>query len=235
MTDNDPHNANAAFQRHHMGGLLHRLGALLPLWLDGPDMVRECRGLEQLCWSELGYLQQPVFDGDLPPFLMVDADDHLIDLSYPTPPAELAGRMAALELSPPPAVSCIGTNLDTLARLLNLTPFESLWLRWSYCVRRFGRAILPVIPLRDATHGCNVLALLCKMPMGAVRDAVASRRLHTLGLLDGGDAHGAMPSMLSGWLSATDQFAEWIEQPFASDSDLLIALCQAQVSLPASR
>ena len=64
---------------------------------------------------------------------------------------------------------------------------------------------------------------------------MASRRLHTWGLLDGDGTEGVMPSSLSGWLSATDQFAEWIEQPYDSDADLLIALCQAQVSLPASR
>jgi hypothetical protein len=122
-----------------------------------------------------------------------------------------------------------------LARLLNLTPFESQWLRWSYCIRRFGSAILPVLSLRDATHGCTVLALLCEMPVDAVRDAVASRRLHTWGFLDGCDADGAMPSMLSGWLLVTDQFSEWIEQPYDSDTDLLIALCQAQVSSPVSR
>lgn len=40
---------------------------------------------------------------------------------------------------------------------------------------------------------------------------MASRRLHNWGLLDGGDADGAMPSMLSGWLLVTDKFAEWIE------------------------
>ncbi|KRA09864.1 hypothetical protein ASD75_10550 [Acidovorax sp. Root568] len=131
--------------------------------------------------------------------------------------------------------SCIGTNLETLARLLNFTPFESQWLRWSYCVRRFGSAILPVIPLRDSTHACDVLAMLCEIPVHAVRDALASRRLHTWGLLDGDGTEAVMPSSLSGWLSATDQFAEWIEQPYASDTDFLIALCQAQVSLPASQ
>ena len=227
--------SNATFRRHHMGRLLHRMGALLPLWLNGPDLERACRGLEQLCWSELGYPKQPVFDGDLPPFLTVDGDGHPVHLSNPTEPAELAVRMAALEPSPPPAVSCIGTNLDTLARLLNLTPFESQWLLWSYCVRRFGRAILPIIPLRDQEHGCEVLALLSEMPVDAVRDAVASRRLHTWGLLDGMGRDGAMPSLLSGWLSATDQFADWIEQPFGSDSDLLTALCQAHLLLTASR
>lgn len=226
---------NAAFLRHHMGRLLHRIGALVLQLLDGPDMVRECHGLEQLCWRELGYLQQPVFDGDLPPFFTVDADGSPVDVSYPTDPAELAGRMVALEPSPLPTSSSIGTNLDTLARLLNLTPFESQWLRWSYCVRHFGRAILPVIPLRDATRGCDVLALLCDMPMDAVRDAVASRRLHIWGFLDGAGADGEMPSLLSGWLLATDQFADWIEQPYDSDSDLLTALCQAHVSLMASR
>ncbi len=226
---------NAAFRRHHMGRLLHRLVALLPRWLNGPDLARECCGLEQRCWRELGYLQQPVFYGDLPSFLMVDADGHPVDLSYPTAPAELAGRMTALKPSPQAAASSIGANLDTVARRLNLTPFEHQWLLWSYCVRRFGRAILPVIPLRDTTHGYDVLALLSEMPVDAVRDSVASRRLHAWGFLDGRGTEGAMPSNLSGWLSASDQFVEWIEQPYASDTDLLIALCSAQVSLSASR
>lgn len=225
----------AAFRRHHIGDLLHRIGVVLPRLLDGQDLIRESRAIEQMCWRELGYERQPIFDGDLPDFWMVDVDSHHVDLSIPTDPVELASRLAALEPSPPPAGSCIGTNLDTLARLLNFTPFESQWLRWSYCVRRFGSAILPVIPLRDVTHGCDVLALLCDMPGDAVRDAVASRRFHTLGFLDGGDADGAMPSMLSGWLLATDPFVKWIEQPYDSDTDLLIALCLAQVSLPASR
>lgn len=44
---------------------------------------------------------------------------------------------------------------------------------------------------------------------------MASRRLHTWGFLDGGDADGAMLPMLSGWLLATDQFVKWIEQPYA--------------------
>ena len=224
-----------AFRYHHMSLLLQRIGVVLPRLLDGKDLIRESRAIEQRCWRELGYEKQPVFDGDLPAFLMVDGDGYPVALSSPSDPVELASRLAALEPSPPPAGSCIVTNLDTLARLLNLTPFECQWLRWSYCIRRFGGAILPVISLRDATHGCNVLALLCDMPLDAVRDAVASRQLNTWGLLDGDDADGAMPSTLSGWLSATDQFANWIEQPYASCSDLLTALCQAQVSLPASR
>ena len=226
---------NAAFCRHHMSRLLHRIGVVLPRLLDGQDLIRESCAIEQRCWRELGYEKQPIFDGDLPDFLMVDADGHHVDLSIPTDPVELASGLAALEPSPPPAVSCICTNLDTLARLLNFTPFELQWLLWSYCAQHFGRAILPVIPLLDSTHGCNVLALLCEMPVDAVRDVVASRRLHTWGCLDGCDADGAMPSMLSGWLSATDQFVDWIELPYASDTELLIALCQAQVSLPVSR
>ncbi|RYF31643.1 MAG: hypothetical protein EOO23_01840 [Comamonadaceae bacterium] len=227
--------SNAAFCRHHLSRLLHRIGVVLPRLLDGQELIRESRAIEQMCWHELGYAKQPIFDGDLPDFLMVDADGHHVDLWIPTDPVDLASRLAVLKPSPPPAVSCIGTNLDTLARLLNLTPFESQWLLLSYCARRFGDAILPVIPLRDATHGCNVLALLCEMPVDAVREAVGSRRLHIWGLLDGGDADGAMPSMLSGLLLATNQFVKWIEQPYDSDTDLLIALCQAKVSLPSSR
>lgn len=226
---------NAAFRRHHMGRLLHRMGTLLPQWLNGPDLERECRDLEQLCWHEIGCPQQPVFGGDLPPFLMLDAHGRPVDLSNPTDPVELAVRMAALEPSPLPASSLVGMTFSALNRLLNLTPFESQWLLWSYCVKRFGHAILPVVPLRDKRHACEQLALLANMPMDAVQDAVASRRLHTWGLMDGGDTDDAMPSMLSAWLLATEQFSEWIEQPYNSDTDLLIALCLAQVSLPASR
>lgn len=226
---------NAAFRRHHVGRLLHRMGTLLPQWLIGPDLAQGCRDLEQLCWRELGYPRQPVFDGDLPPFLMVDADGYSANLSMPTAPAELAARMAALELSPLPTSSLAGKNFIALARLLNLTQFELQWLLWSYCIRRLGRAILPAIPLRDDRHGCDVLALLCDMPLDAVRSAVASCRLYAWGFLDGRGADGEMSPLLSGWLSATDQFADWIEQPYASDSDLLTALCQAHGSLMASR
>ena len=226
---------NAAFRRHHMGRLLHRMGTLLPKWLNGPELVRECRNLEQLCWRELGYPQQPVFDGDLPPFLMVGADGCSADLSMPTAPAELAVRIAALEPPPLPACSLVGSNFCVVASLLNFTLFEFQWMLWSYCIRRLGRAILPVIPMGDDLHGCEVLALLAGMPMDAVQDTVASRRLYAWGFLDGRGADGEMPSLLSGWLSATDQFANSIEQPYASDSDLLTALCQAQVSLMASR
>lgn len=218
-----------------MSRLLHRIGVVLPRLLDGQDLNRESRAIEQMCWRELGNEKQPIFDGDLPDFLMVNVDGYQVALSSPVAPVELATRLAALEPSLPPTSSPIGTNLDMLARLLSLTPFESQWLLWSYTARRFGSAILPVIPLRDATHGCTVLALLCEMPVDAVRDAVASRRLHTWGFLNGCDADGAMPSMLSGWLLATDQFVKWIEQTYDSDTDLLIALCLAQVSLPASR
>ena len=166
---------------------------------------------------------------------MVDAEGHPVELSIPTDSVDMPARMDALAPPPLPAASFLVTNLDTLARLLNLTPFECRWLLWSYCVRRFGSAILPVIPLRDATHACDVLAMLCEMRVDAVRDAVESRRLHTWGFLDGIGADGAMPSLLSGWLSATDQFADWIEQPYASYTGLLKALCKAHVSLTASR
>lgn len=171
----------------------------------------------------------------MPPFLFADADGHSADLSNPTDLADLADLMAALELSPLPPSSLVGTNLSAQARLLNLTQFELQWLLWSYCIRRFGGAILPVLTVRNANHGCNVLARLAEMPVDVVRDAVPSRRLHTWSFLNGISADGEMPSLLSGWLSATDHYADWIEQPYASDSDLLTALCQAQVSLMASR
>lgn len=155
------------------------------------------------------------------------------NLMIPTVPVELAVRMAAARRSALSASSPLGTNLSTLERLLNLSAFESQWLRWGCCLRRYGHAILPVIPLRDDRHACEVLAVLCEVPMGMVRQAMSSRRLCAWGFLHDGGAQGAMP-VLSGWLLASGQFVEWIEQPYASDADLLMALCKAHVSLPVS-
>lgn len=222
------------FHRYHLTLLLHRIASLLPQWLAPHNLVLEYRSIEQIFWRELGHSAQPVFDGDLPPFLMLDADGFPINLSTPMDPAELMTRMAALAPSSLPASSLAGTNLSALNRLLNLAPFESQWLLWSYCVHRFGRAILPVISLRDDWHAVELMALLSGMPIDAVRGAVASRRLHVWGLLDGIGADGEMPSLLSGWLLASDQFVDWIEQPYASDADLLMALCKAHVSLSGS-
>ena len=225
---------NTEFHHHHMGRLLHRVGAQLPRWLDGQALIRESRSIEQLCWRDLGYAEQPIFENNLPVFLMEDQNGTPRDLIVPTAPAELATRMAAARPSALPASSPLGTNLSTLGRLLNLSAFETQWLIWGCCVRRYGRAILPVIPLRDDRHACEVMAVLCEMPVRMVRQAVSSRRLYAWGFLDGGGAEGAMPLALSGWLLASDQFVEWIEQPYTSDADLLMALCKARVSLPTS-
>ena len=224
---------NAAFRRHYMGRLLHRVGAQLPRWLDGQALIRESRSIERRCWRELGYAKQPIFEVDLPAFLMEDENGAPRDLMIPTVPVELVTRMAAARPSALPASSPLGTNLSTLQRLLNLSAFESQWLTWGCCLRRYGHAILPVIPLRDDRHACEVLAVLCKVPVDMVRQAMSSRRLCAWGFLDDGGAQGAMP-VLSGWLLASGQFVEWIEQPYASDADLLMALCKAHVSLPVS-
>ena len=45
---------NASFRRHHMSRLLHRIGVVLPRLLDGQDLIRESRAIEQMCWRELG-------------------------------------------------------------------------------------------------------------------------------------------------------------------------------------
>ena len=63
---------NALFRRHHIGRLLHRVGSHLPRWLEGQALIRESRAIERMCWRELGYEKQPIFDGDLPAFLVVD-------------------------------------------------------------------------------------------------------------------------------------------------------------------
>ena len=88
---------NAAFCRHHMSRLLHRVGVVLPHLLDGQDVIRESRAIEQRCWRELGYAKWPIFDGGLLAFLMVNGDGYPVELSSPADPVEVASRLAALE------------------------------------------------------------------------------------------------------------------------------------------
>ncbi len=202
----------------------------MPRWLEAEALTRESLSIEQFCWRELGYSEQPVFEGDLPTFLMEAENGAPRDLTVPMLPVELARRLAAVRPSALPSISSFGANMATLGQLLNLSACESQWLIWGCCVRRYGRAILPVIPTRDDEHACEMLAVLFGTPADMVLHAVSSGRLHAWGFLDDGCTRGETPSFLSGWLSATEQFADWIEQPYASDSDLLTALCQAQVS-----
>ena len=61
MIQGDASNVNIRRSSHEP--IAAQYEALLPLLLNGPDLARECCGLEQRCWRELGYPQQPVFDG----------------------------------------------------------------------------------------------------------------------------------------------------------------------------
>ena len=104
---------------------MHRVGAQLPQWLDGQALIRESRNIEQLCWRDLGYAKQPIFENDLPVFLMEDEDGTPRDLRAPTAPVGLATRMAAVRPSALPSSSSLGANLNTLGKLLNLSAFET--------------------------------------------------------------------------------------------------------------
>ena len=87
---------NAAFRSHHMGRLLHKIGVLLPVWMDGQSLAEASRHIEELCWSHLGYVQRPIFDGHLPPFMMTDANGDSVSLSMPTDPKVLAFKLAVV-------------------------------------------------------------------------------------------------------------------------------------------
>lgn len=232
---------NVAFRRHHMGRILRRIGMILPQLLDGQELVQAARHMEYFGWRELDHAKPPIFDGDIPPFLLLD--EHGAPravLSQPMEPVELAAKFASLEQRSSRSPSPVGANLQTLARLFNFTPVENQWLLCAYCRQRFGRGILPTVLLRNEEHGVAILALLWEMPVDAVRDAVSPNRLRALGLLggpqiDGADGHGAAITSLGDWLSTTWHFLEWIEQPYPSDAAFLTALRQAQLSFQASR
>lgn len=70
---------NAAFRRRRMDQLLHPVGAQLPGRRLGKTRSNEVAR----CWRELGRANQPIFDGCLSVFLLVDEDGCTAYLSIP--------------------------------------------------------------------------------------------------------------------------------------------------------
>ena len=214
---------NYAFRRHHMGRLLSRIGSMLPQWLDGTELAHAARDIERMCWRELGYRKAPLFPGDVPPFLLRDQNGLPTEepLQDPMLPKELAAHLAALEQSASPGPSLLESNLQTLARLLNLTPVESEWLLWSYCFTRFAP---PTIPLRSEEHAWSVLAAVLAVSSDAIRGRKFPHRLQVTGILEAPQlpANGGLE--LSDWLRCTSHFMDAVEAIHPSEAALWNAL-----------
>lgn len=221
------HPGNKAFRRHHMGRLLRRIGSMLPQWLDGPELAHAARDIERMCWRELRYTKAPLFEGDVPPFLLQDENGCPTGepLQEPLPPTELAARLAALEPSAPAVSSPVETNLQMLAQWLHLTSVESEWLLWAYCFTWFAP---PTIALRSEDHAGSVLAAVLAVPPESIRDSGVPHRLQGMGMLKaprlGVQGRGLL---LSDWLTCTTYFMNAMEVVYPGDAALWSAL-QAQ-------
>jgi hypothetical protein len=218
------HADNKAFRHHHMGRLLRLLGSMLPQWLNGVELAHAARDIERMCWRELGYGKAPLFDGDVPPFLLHDENGRPTHgpLQEPIPPAELAARLTAMEPSAPPGSSPLETNLQVLTRLLNLMPAEGGWLLWSYCFTWFAS---PTISLRSEEHAWSVLAAVLDVSPDAIRNRGGSHRLQVMGMLRAPPLglHGES-RLLSDWLTCTSHFMNVMGAPHASAAALCSAL-----------
>ncbi|MFN7153708.1 MAG: hypothetical protein ACK4OE_08445 [Acidovorax sp.] len=139
-----------------MSVLLLRLGSLLPSLLKGEELISASRNVEQMCWRELGYKKMPVFAGDLPNFLGRDGDGNQVELSMPKAPAVLAGCFEKIRRPSPVAGSRVATNLDSIARLLELTLFE---LRILSCYRLVDAERLAATP-RDKRSSLPTLWII---------------------------------------------------------------------------
>lgn len=206
-----------------MGRLLHRIGSMLPQWLDGPELILGAKDIERMCWRELGYEKTPLFEGDAPPFLLRDDNGHPTDppLQEPMPPTKLAARMAALEPSAPPGPSPVETNLQTLARLLNLTSAESEWVLCSYCFTRFTP---PTIPLRSEEHAWSVMAAVLAVSPEAIWGRKSPHRLQIMGILKPPQFPANRGLDLSDWLTCSPHFMEAVEASHPSEAALWNAL-----------
>ena len=220
---------NKAFGHHQMGRLLGRIGSMLPQWLDGTELAHAARDIERMCWRELGYRKTPLFPGDVPPFLLRDENGRPTGepLQEPMPPTELAARLAALEPSTPPGPSLLESNLQTLARLLNLSPFESEWLLWSYCFTRFAS---PTIALRSEDHAWSVLAEVLAVSPDEIRGHMSPHRLHVTGILEAPQLPANRGLELSDWLRCTPHFMDAVEAGHPSEAALWSALAPPATS-----
>ena len=220
---------NYAFRRHHMGRLLGRIGSMLPQWLDGTELAHAARDIERMCWRELGYRKAPLFPGDVPPFLLRDQNGLPTEepLQDPMLPKELAAHLAALEQSAPPGPSLLESNLQTLARLLNLTPAESEWVLWSYCFTRFTP---PTIALRSEDHAWSVLAEILAVSPDEIRGHKSPHRLQVTGILEAPQLPANRGLELSDWLRCTPHFMDALEAGHPSETALWSALAPPATS-----
>lgn len=218
------HPDSKVFLRYHMGRFLRLIGSVLPQLLDGSDLACAARDIERMCWRELGYGKAPLFPGDVPPFLLQDENGRPTGepLQEPMPPAALAARLAVLELSVPPCLSPTESNLQMLARLLNLTPAESEWLLWSCCFTLFAP---PTIALRSGEHGWSVLTAVLGVSPDVSRSRESQHRLQVMGMLKapplGLQDRGLL---LSDWLTCTAHFMDVVETAHPGAAELWRAL-----------
>lgn len=212
-----------------MGRLLLRVGSLLPRWLDGAELAHAARDIERMCWRELGYGKAPLFTGYVPPYLLHDENCRPPGepLQEPMSPTELAARLAALEPSAPPGPSPLESNLKKLARILNLSPFESEWLLWSYCFTRFTP---PTIPLRSEDQAWSVLAEVLAVSPDEIRGHMSPHRLHVTGIMEAPQLPANRGLELSDWLRCTPHFMDAVEAGHPSEAALWSALAPPATS-----
>lgn len=173
----------------------------------------------QLLNTACGYGKAPLFPGDVPPFLLHDENGHPTGepLQEPMSPAELAARLAALGPSAPPGPSLVESNLQALARLLNLKHAESEWLLWSCCFTRFAP---PTIALRSEDHAWSVLAEVLAVSPDEIRGHMSPNRLHVLGILEAPQLPANRGLELSDWLRCTPHFMDAVEAGHPSEEAL---------------
>ena len=100
------------------------------------------------------------------------------------------------------------SNLQTLARLLNLTPAESEWLLWSYCFTRFTP---PTVALRSEDHAWSVLAEVLAVSPDEIRGHKSPHRLQVTGILEAPLLLEARGLVLGDWLKCTRHFMDALE------------------------
>ena len=170
-----------------------------------------------------------MLNGDVPSFLLHDENGRPTaePLQEPMLPTELAARLAALEPSAPPGPSVLESNFQTLARLLNLTPAESEWLLWSYCLTRFTP---PTIALRSEDHAWSVLAEVLAVSPDEIRGYKSPHRLHVTGILEAPQLPANRGLELSDWLRCTPHFMDAVEAGHPSEAALWSALAPPATS-----
>lgn len=206
---------NKEFRRFQAIRLLHRMGVILPLWMDASSLENISRAIECMYWRELGYSKIPAQES-------IDSKQPVNRKQKSLELAELTSKLSSVKIPTSYNSSNAAINFERISTLLNLTQVEREWLLWAYCFSWFP---MPNVALGSEQHGLAVIAALLGAKMEEMLHCVFPNRLRAMRLLEPPKYRADNESiMLSDWMRCSTYFQIILENEYQNATCLLEAL-----------